>query len=1188
MSRISDLAKQGISYQPLEGPATPKEEEDGDFVRGIKKAAYQIPQTIGGTVALAGDLVGSEGMRDYGLGVYQKNADKVQAVTKDSDSLTNVLEGDASGLDWLQNAAGYTAGQAVTAIATGGVGGFIGKQLAMRGIKSVAERAVESQIAKTVAAKVARRGAMIGAGTALFGSNLSQEAGSIYPEAVETARNVDYGDRADGTRKGRGFLGELRTPDGQAMTELSVGVNIGGKEVEIPTIVPTLTPKEIEYLRTGGEPTQEIISKAAAHAQERLAQGQSPFAGADESPFPQVNLSRVVGSSIAAAAVDTGMDALMVGRVMHGGRKAGEGLLKAARREVPMAMGREAVTEGIQTGIERYGAGQELGTADAIRDYVDSMGVGAVGGGLGGGAAVLHSQKVAESGPLTRAANTSIDQQILELTHDPQPLISFPDGSVGTKADMAAYLTQFTDPAERQAKERELMGRDPATGKRMEPEPVPEPEFAATTEEEAGQVKAWADRHDPVTLDYAHSLLAAPGMKGKNMMVAPHPSGDGYTLVPANWLTLDTQAKLGELQKPAPAGKKDDAKPTDAAPEPAAKPAAEPAAEPAAAPAAEPAPVEEPAKPAAKKKPATPAPAEPQSAPQNIPENIQAADVAEEPEWKTNPYTAYKFNDKGLADAFMERKQADPAQFEAIERDGKFVIKRRAESPAAEKTARDQEKIDGFAKQIKDQAEVEKFASKIKQEADKDAAAAPILNPAGKPFMTEFAAKKRMREDKLSATHEIQPAPEGGFVLQPKKQENANAVLPTNDGVAGKGRDQAVSKAAPGKPGTSGAATENAGPAAAAVADAGPVAAADPVHTAGQPDTDAALKKGRDTTSELEAMAEDAGEGFQTNDRAIKAIQRAAQELTPAMKAKITRTINKFTKVEKDGTRLIKPGNEFYTEIANHFAGVSYMLANGIDAHRIEEGAHEAATSPHNDLPEPTEGQKDAGNYKKGHVSVHGLDIAIENPAGSTRRGVSPKGVAWENTMANHYGYIKRTEGADGDHVDTFIGPNPASQRAFVVDQVDPETGKFDEHKIVLGADTIDEARAIYAGNYAKDWTGGKDVTETSVEGLKTWLKDGNTKTPFAPQVASKTGKSESETGNSASEAGKTASEEDVERDDGADIPKAFFKKVKVPHEVYVEETGETETIDLPADQALKSVREDIASLEALIKCMKG
>ncbi|MCY0916227.1 DNA translocase FtsK [Massilia antarctica] len=160
--------------------------------------------------------------------------------------------------------------------------------------------------------------------------------------------------------------------------------------------------------------------------------------------------------------------------------------------------------------------------------------------------------------------------------------------------------------------------------------------------------------------------------------------------------------------------------------------------------------------------------------------------------------------------------------------------------------------------------------------------------------------------------------------------------------------------------------------------------------------------------------------------------------------------------------------------------------------------AHESATSPLNELAQPTEAQKEAGNYKLGRVKLHGLDLSIENPAGSTRSGVDGQGKAWETRMAHHYGYIRGTVGADKDHVDAFIGPNPDSDKVFVVDQVHPESGKFDDHKVMFGFDSLDDARDRYDANYAPGWKGGRHITETDTAAFKNWLASGKTRRPFA------------------------------------------------------------------------------------------
>ncbi|MEN6291698.1 MAG: hypothetical protein ABFD07_06750, partial [Methanobacterium sp.] len=147
----------------------------------------------------------------------------------------------------------------------------------------------------------------------------------------------------------------------------------------------------------------------------------------------------------------------------------------------------------------------------------------------------------------------------------------------------------------------------------------------------------------------------------------------------------------------------------------------------------------------------------------------------------------------------------------------------------------------------------------------------------------------------------------------------------------------------------------------------------------------------------------------------------------------------------------------------------------------------------------PTEGQKEAGNYSKGHITVQGLNITIENPIGSVRKGRDEDGKTWEHAMKSHYGYFKQTEGKDGDHIDTFIGPNPDSEKVFVVDQINPSTGKFDESKVMIGYNTIEEAQQAYSENYDKNWKGLQSITEVDIEPFKKWLNDGKKQhKPFA------------------------------------------------------------------------------------------
>jgi hypothetical protein len=148
---------------------------------------------------------------------------------------------------------------------------------------------------------------------------------------------------------------------------------------------------------------------------------------------------------------------------------------------------------------------------------------------------------------------------------------------------------------------------------------------------------------------------------------------------------------------------------------------------------------------------------------------------------------------------------------------------------------------------------------------------------------------------------------------------------------------------------------------------------------------------------------------------------------------------------------------------------------------------------------EPTEAQKTAGNYSKGHVKLHGLDITIENPKGSIRSGKSADGAEWQVTMPAAYGYFKKTLGKDGDHLDVYIGDDPASDRVWVVDQVDAGTGRFDEHKALLGFPDRETAVATYEAGFS-DGRGKQRigaVTEMPVPQFRAWARDGKKTKPL-------------------------------------------------------------------------------------------
>ena len=150
----------------------------------------------------------------------------------------------------------------------------------------------------------------------------------------------------------------------------------------------------------------------------------------------------------------------------------------------------------------------------------------------------------------------------------------------------------------------------------------------------------------------------------------------------------------------------------------------------------------------------------------------------------------------------------------------------------------------------------------------------------------------------------------------------------------------------------------------------------------------------------------------------------------------------------------------------------------------------------------PTEKQKEAGNYKKGHVQVGTFDVTIENPKGSVRSGTDANGNAWSITMNNTYGYIRGTEGVDGDHIDVFLSneiDDWNKERVFVIDQYN-EDGTFDEHKVMLGFNDAESAKNNYLHNYSDGWADNRriDCTSVNIEDFEKWIDSSHRKTkPF-------------------------------------------------------------------------------------------
>jgi hypothetical protein len=127
-------------------------------------------------------------------------------------------------------------------------------------------------------------GRTIGGFASPNGSPRSDLSDLLAPPGSPGTDESTWGARTDGSAKGRGWLGLLRRPDGKVSSELSVGVQLDGKETEIPLLVPTLTRAEVEAVLSSDKPPPSALNKAVAFARERISAGKDPFASASDSP----------------------------------------------------------------------------------------------------------------------------------------------------------------------------------------------------------------------------------------------------------------------------------------------------------------------------------------------------------------------------------------------------------------------------------------------------------------------------------------------------------------------------------------------------------------------------------------------------------------------------------------------------------------------------------------------------------------------------------------------------------------------------------------------------------------------------------------------------------------------------------------------------------------------------------------
>ena len=332
--------------------------------------------------------------------------------------------------------------------------------------------------------------------------------------------------------------------------------------------------------------------------------------------------------------------------------------------------------------------------------------------------------------------------------------------------------------------------------------------------------------------------------------------------------------------------------------------------------------------------------------------------------------------------------------------------------------------------------------------------------------------------------------------------------------------------------------------------------------------TDEEVQKLIDLNDAWEVVNDGLGAAHDANDALLNDKNKAI-----AQKAK-----ENIETAENAANAAFAPVEDYYNELLN--------------THNIEdeEGDADEAETPSTETPlsdaisaaeaetdqNPTDGQKEAGNYKKGHVQVGTFDITIENPKGSVRRGKDANGKEWESKMNNTYGYFRGTEGVDGDHIDVFISNDIDGwdgRKVFVVDQYNPD-GSFDEHKVMLGFNDADEAKSDYLANYEKGWENGRriDVSAVNLEDFEKWIASSKRKTkPFGEYSSVK----KETVGNSfddfVRDSGGEVIPNGVTRSNVINFAERVLEKYPSHTESYDTYNAKRTDVEIPADKLFKS-----------------
>lgn len=825
----------------------------------------------------------------------------------------------------------------------------------------------------------------------------------FFGGAASQPEAASYGERADGTPKGKGYFGELKRPDGNVSTEISIGVQLGGKETEIPALVPTLSRQEVNYLLAGNKPTPEIVQKAVDHAKSRMAEGKSPFADDGEQQRARTNPDDFFGAPPAPKAPEPSL----VDRVVTGAREL---LTTPQEKAEPRPPGSRR--GGTRTEAKPYVAPDQPPPANVLerpapeglqdrQSLIDQRGAP-----LNDEAYAALKMRLAALPPTSRAAmarrtdlpgwmRSAVGKAVLEIDRDNAATartgVLTPQASAEARGDALVKQGMRGDVAATQGQYQAEQG-----GLQL-------PLAQATAIE------------SPLSLEQEQQAKAAGQALQKRSI--------GVQGLEQAKLGLEQSYHGGMAAALRAAGDEQGAKFYEAE--------------------------------GAKRMVQADAVAELQSMRQRA-EQMGVVNAS--------PAAYLERMGTGAANSVGQMIPGIVAGGATALATGNPVIGGRVAMSLMSSQVFGQEFINGRTQGLSPA-----------QSAGRAGAYAALeylgerygLVPQAMNSLTARAAKVPVEELPAWAERAVAAMEKRGLFSKPVGHVVRGQVgEQIGEQLTGAGQY---------------------------LVDGTQLGLDQPISVRGF------LENARDTAVQTliaTGVMQAGGAGAAGVLRGKRRDEAPAEGSSPRATLPAETGAAAAPLPAAAGTQEAPAPQQPAPAAAEAPLDAGALLGTPLD-----EAAHAAATSPTNDRPEPTPAQKDAGNYAKGHIKLGGLDVSIENPQGSVRRGTDEDGKAWESTLQHHYGYIRRTEGADGDHVDVFVKPGTTEDYAgpvFVVDQRNPKSGAFDEHKVMLGFDSPQEAETAYRANYAPGWQGMGYMTGVDMPAFKEWLRSGDTKRPFS------------------------------------------------------------------------------------------